>query len=110
MEKPEFGPILGTNSTGFDFKNEIDQLPFQLNIGKETNLMWDQQSHFVNLVYDNKDVFSLHNEDLGYCDLIKHMIPATTEKACVPATFYYPHTTSGWSMYMCGCLVVPGHY
>ena len=34
----------------------------------------------MNLVYDNKEVFSLHNEDLGYCNLIKHTIPTTTEK------------------------------
>ena len=54
IEKPEFGPRLDTNSTNFDFRNEIDWLPFQLNIGKEINLMQDQQSHFINLVYDNK--------------------------------------------------------
>ena len=33
------GPRPDTNSTDFDFKNEIDQLPFQFNIRKETNLM-----------------------------------------------------------------------
>ena len=75
MEKPEFGPRPDTNSTDFDFKTEIDWLSFQLNIGKETSLMWDQQSHFINLVYDNKEVFSLHSEDMGYYSLIKHTIP-----------------------------------
>ena len=38
MEKLEFGPRLDTNSANFDFKTEIDQLPFQLNIRKEANL------------------------------------------------------------------------
>ena len=42
--------------------------------------MLDQQGQFINLVYDNKEVFSLLNEDLGYCDLIKHIIPTMTEK------------------------------
>ena len=35
IEKPEFGPRPDTNSTDFDFKNELDWLPFQVNIGKE---------------------------------------------------------------------------
>ena len=39
IEKPEFCPRQDTNSTNFNFKNEIDWLPFQLNIGKEANLM-----------------------------------------------------------------------
>ena len=50
--------------------------------------MWDQQIHFINLVYDNKEVFSLHNEDLGYCDQIKHMIPTMTDNPV-----YLPHHT-----------------
>ena len=39
IEKPEFGPRPDTSSANFNFKTEIDQLPFQLNIGKEANLM-----------------------------------------------------------------------
>ena len=88
MEKPEFGPRPDTNSTDFDFKNELGWLPFQLNIGKEAKLTQDQQSHFINLVYDNKEVFSLHDEDLGYSDLMKHTIPTMTEKPV-----YLPHHT-----------------
>ena len=37
IERPEFGLRLDTDSTYFDFKSEIDWLPFQLNIGKEAN-------------------------------------------------------------------------
>ena len=50
IEKPEFGPRHDTYSASFDFKTRIDQLPFKLNIGKEANLMQDQQCHFMNLV------------------------------------------------------------
>ena len=39
IEKPEFGPRLDTNSKNFNFKNELDWLPFQLNIGKEDKFM-----------------------------------------------------------------------
>ena len=88
IEKPEFGPRPDTTSATFDFKTETDQLPFQLNIGKEANLMWDQHSHLLNLVYDNKEVFSLHNEDLGYCDQIKHTIPTMIDNPV-----YLPHYT-----------------
>ena len=80
MERPEFGPRPNTNSTEFDFDKELDHLPFQLKIVKEANLMWDQWSQFINLIYDNKEVFSLHDEDLGYCDLIKHTTLTNTEK------------------------------
>ena len=34
VERPEFGPRPDTNFTEFNFKDEIDQLPFQVNIGK----------------------------------------------------------------------------
>ena len=80
IEKPEFSPRPNINSANFDFKFEIDWLPFQLNIKKETKLMQVQQSHFINLFYDNKEVFSLHDEDLGYCDQIKHTIPTMMDK------------------------------
>ena len=58
VERPEFGPRLDTNSTEFSFKDEMDQLPFQQNNGKEANLM-QKHSCFINLIYDNKVVFSL---------------------------------------------------
>ena len=85
IERPKFGPRLDTTSAEFNFKNELDWPPFQLNIGKEANFTHEQQSYFINLVYDNKDVFSLHDEDPGYCDLIKHTIPTKTDKPmCLP--------------------------
>ena len=73
-KKPKFGPRPDTNFADFDFKTEIDWLPFQLNVRKEANLVCDQQSHFINVVYDNKEVFPLHDENLGNSDLIKHTI------------------------------------
>ena len=56
IEKPEFGPRPDVNSTDFNFKIELDWLPFQLNIWNEANLTGVQQSHFINLIYDNKEV------------------------------------------------------
>ena len=88
IERMEFGPRLDTDSAEFNFKDELDWLPFQLNIRKEANFMQEQQSYFINLVYDNKKVFSLHDKDLGYCDLIKHMILTMTGKPV-----YLPHCT-----------------
>ena len=39
IERPEFGPRPDANSTEFNFGKELDQLPFQLNIGKEAKFM-----------------------------------------------------------------------
>ena len=48
--------------------------------------MQEQQSCFINLIYENKEVLSLHDKDLRYCDQIKHMIPITMDKPV-----YLPH-------------------
>ena len=42
----------------------------------------------MNLIYDHQTVFSLHDEDLGLCDRLKHIIPTTTDKP-----IYLPHQT-----------------
>ena len=66
------------DSTDFDFITEADQLPFTLDIGREANLSWEQ-SHFINLIYDSKEVISLHDEDISYCDQFKHSILTTMD-------------------------------
>ena len=57
IEWPKFGPRLDMGSAEFDFNTEIEWLPFKLNIRKDTDLAWEQQSHFINGIYDNKKVF-----------------------------------------------------
>ena len=47
-----------------------------------------QQVRFLELIYDNKSVFSLCDEDLGLCDHLKHTIPTITDKPV-----YLPHRT-----------------
>ena len=46
----------------------------------------EQQKRFIQLIYDNQEVFSLYDGDLGFCEKIKHSIPTTTEKPV-----YLPH-------------------
>ena len=72
----------------FDFQAESNHLPFKLNMGTEANMTSDQQSQFINLIYSHPEVFSLHDEDLGFCDKIKHMIPMTSDRPV-----YLPHHT-----------------
>ena len=79
-EKPVFGPRPNTQSTEFDFEAEVKCLPFKLNLGDETKLTCIQQSQFRDLIYDHPEVFSLHNEDLGFCDQIRHTITTTMDK------------------------------
>ena len=65
-EKPSFGPRPDVNAADFDFQTEINCLPFKLNMGTEANMTCDQQSQFVNFIYDHPEVFSLYDEDLGF--------------------------------------------
>ena len=79
-EKPSFGPRPDVESENFDFKAEIDHLPFKLNMGTTFEMTCEQQSQFINIIYDHPEVFSLHDEDLGFCDKIKHTIPMTSDR------------------------------
>ena len=87
-EKPSFGPRPDVESENFDFKAEIDCLPFKLNMGTTVEMTCEQQSWFINIIYDHPEVFSLHDEDLGFCNKIKHTIPMTLDRPV-----YLPHCT-----------------
>ena len=79
-ENPVFGPRPNTQAADFDFETEVKCLPFKLNLGDEAKLTHVQQSQFIDLIYDHPEVFSLHDEDLGFCDQIKHTIPMTMDE------------------------------
>ena len=83
--KPAFGQPPDFESNTFDFEAEVKRLPFPLNLG-EAPLNQEQQKRFLRLIYENQEVFSLYDGDLGYCDRIKHSIPTTTNKPV-----YLPH-------------------
>ena len=70
-------------------------LPFQLNLGDEAKLTHVQQSWFIDLIYDHPEVFSLHDEDLGFCDWIKHTIPMTMDKPVYLAHHTIPPQLQG---------------
>ena len=80
QEKPVFGPRPDIQSANFDFEAEVKWLPFKLNLGDEANLTCIQQSQFIDLIYDHPEVFSLHDEDLGFCNRIRHTILTTMDK------------------------------
>ena len=63
---PKFGPRPNFDDPNFNFKEELKRLPFELNLG-EAPLSREQQIKFLNIIYDNQAVFSLHDGDLGYC-------------------------------------------
>ena len=87
-EKPPFGPRPDVKSENIDFKAEIDCLSFKLNMGTTVEMTHEQQSQFINIIYNHPEVFSLYDEDLGFCDKIKHTIPMTLERPV-----YLPHHT-----------------
>ena len=82
---PKFGPHPNFDGRNFNFKEELKRLPFQLNLG-ETPLSRKQQIKFLTIIYDNQEVFSLHDGDLGHCDVLKHSIPVSSNKPV-----YLPH-------------------
>ena len=84
-EKPSFGARPNTKDPDFDFKKELERLPFELNIG-DTPLTREQQARLIDVIYDHTEVFSLFDGDLGFCDVLKHSIPTTTDKPV-----YLPH-------------------
>ena len=64
---PTFGPHPNTSVADFNFQQEVECLPFKLNLG-DVHLEKEHQPRFINLIYSNQEVFSLHDEDLGYCN------------------------------------------
>ena len=60
-------------------------MPFELNIG-DAQLTRKQQARLIDVIYDHMEVLSLFDGDLGFCDVLKHSIPTTTDKPV-----YLPH-------------------
>ena len=61
-----------------DFQKEVECLPFKLNLG-DVLLDKEHQAKFIDLIYSNQEVFSLHDKDLGYCDRLTHTIPVSID-------------------------------
>ena len=83
---PSFCPRPDTTQ-GYDFKGELEKLPFKLNLG-DVPFSKEQKDWLLNLIYDHQKVFSLHDEDLGFCNKLAHSIATTTDKPV-----YLPHRT-----------------
>ena len=79
-EKPSFVPKPEVKAMNFDFQADIECLPFKLNMEATVEMTCEQQSQFINIIYDHAEVFSLHDEDLGFCDRIKHTIQMTLDR------------------------------
>ena len=60
-------------------------MPFELNI-RDAPLTREQQVCLRNVIYDHTEVFLLFDGELGFCDVLKHSIPTTTNKPV-----YLPH-------------------
>ena len=100
-DKPSFGPRPDVTATNFDFHAEIDCLPFNLNMGTTVDMTPEQQSQFINIIYNHPEVFSLHDEDLGFCNKIKHTIPMTSHRPVYLLHHTFPPQLLGE---VCKCL------
>ena len=83
---PSFGPRPDTTQD-YNFKDEVEKLPFKFNLG-DVPFSKEQKDHLLNLIYDHQKVFSLHDEDLGFCNKLAHSITTMTDKPV-----YLPHRT-----------------
>ena len=75
---PTFGPGPNTQVADFNFKKEREHLPFKLNLG-DIPLDKENQDKFIDLIYSNQEVFSLYDENLGYCNQLTHAIMTSTD-------------------------------
>ena len=55
--RPTFGPHPNTSAADFDFQQEVECLPFKLNLG-DVHLEKEHQARFIDLIYSNQEVFS----------------------------------------------------
>ena len=76
---PTFGPHPNTDVAGLNFQQEVEHLPFKLNLG-DIPLEKEHLARFINVIYSNQEDFSLHDEHLGYCNRLTHTIPTSTYK------------------------------
>ena len=86
VEYPRFGQRPDTKKA-CDFKTEIEQLPLKFNM-QDVPFTKEQQDQLLNLIYNNQQVFSLHDEDLGFCNKLTHTIPTMIDRPV-----YLPHRT-----------------
>ena len=76
-------------------------MPFKLNLGEETNMTHIQQGWFIDIIYGHPKVFSLHDEDLAFCDQIKHKIPTNMDRPVYLVHYTIPPQSQGE---VCKCL------
>ena len=87
-DKPACGHRPNTKAVSFNFDEEINHLPFKLNLGQDTKMTCVQVGQSIGIIYDHPEVFSLHDEDLRFCKQVKHTIPMTSDRPV-----YLPHHT-----------------
>ena len=74
---PTFGPLPETKAADFNFKKEVEHLSFKLNL-EDVPLDIEHQAKFIDLIYSNQEIFSLHDEDLCYYNQLTHTILTST--------------------------------
>ena len=73
------GPHTNTQVADFNFKQRSGASSLQASSGN-IPLENENQAKFIDLIYINQEVFSLHDDDLGYCDQFTHTILTSTNK------------------------------
>ena len=91
QEEKTFGAHPDT-SKDYNFEDDVAWLPFKFNNGDHL-LPENQQYQLLDSIWDHKQVFSLHDEDLGFCSKLTHTIQTTTDKPV-----YLHHGSMLWQL------------
>ena len=89
------GPMFDTSSKDFDFPRKVQQLPFKLNMGEHTCLTRSRQARIIDVICNSQEVFSLHDQNLGYCNKITHTVTTITDTLVSLPHFMLPHQFPG---------------
>ena len=93
VDYPKFGERPNTKKA-YNFNDDIMWLPFKFNLGNAP-FTKEQQNWLLNLVYNDHQVFSLHDEDLGFCNKLAHT--TDNRQASLFASLNYSMVITRWS-------------
>ena len=101
--KPSFGVRPNTKDPDFDFKKELERLPFELNIG-DAPLTRKQQARLIHVIYNHKEVFCYLTETWGFAtsSSIVYQQLLINQSICLTGKFLYNYNRKSGSVSITG--------
>ena len=87
-EKPSFGVRPNTKDPDFDFKKELERLPFEFNIG-DAPLTRDQQARLIDVIYNHTEVYLMETWGSAMSSSTVYQQLLTNQFICLIGKFLY---------------------